>query len=109
MRYYAQLNRLKGLADFAAPAPALDSAYKDDFMLLATECAIKAVESRLAHGAQNKQAMADRALHESFVLTPAFSDGLAAYEKQYQSIRLYFPYLTAQIYLAREDKRLNEI
>ncbi len=109
LRYFEQLNRLKGLADFAAPAPALDSAYKDDFMLLATECVIKAVESRLAHGAQNKQAMADRALHEGFVLTPAFADGLAAYEKQEQSIRLYFPDLIGQIDLAREDKRLEKI
>ena len=34
LRYFEQLNRLKGLADFAAPAPALDNAYKDDFVLL---------------------------------------------------------------------------
>ncbi len=69
LRYSEQLQRLRGLADFAAPAPALDDAYKDDFLLLATECVIKAVESRLAHGAQAKQALVDQALREGYVLT----------------------------------------
>jgi tetratricopeptide (TPR) repeat protein len=108
LRYFEQLNRLKGLADFAAPAPALDSSYKDDFMLLATECLIKAVESRLTPGVQNRQAMVDRALREGFVLTPALADGLAVYEKQQESMRLYFPDLVGQIDLAREDKRLDK-
>ena len=109
LRYFEQLSRLKGLAEFAAPAPALDAAYKDDFLLLATECVIKAVESRLAHGAQNRQALVDQALREGFVLTPALAEGLAAYEKQEQSIRLYFVDLVGQIDLAREDKRLEKV
>ena len=54
LRYFEQWSRDKGLADFAQAAPALDDAYKNDFMLLATECVIKAVESRLAHGAQKQ-------------------------------------------------------
>ena len=108
LRYFEQLNRLKGLADFAAPAPALDTAYKDDFMLLATECVIKAVESRLTSGVQNRQAMVDRALRDGFVLVPALADGLAVYEKQLESMRLYFPDLVGQIDLAKEDKRLDK-
>lgn len=108
LRYFEQLNRLKGLADFAAPAPALDISYKDDFMLLATECVIKAVESRLTPGVQNRQAMVDRALREGFVLTPALADGLAVYEKQLESMRLYFPDLVGQVDLAREDRRLDK-
>jgi tetratricopeptide (TPR) repeat protein len=109
LRHFDQLNHLKGLADFAAPAPALNTAYKEDFMLLATECLIKAVESRLARGAQNRQALVDQALREGFVLTPALAEGLAAYEKQEQSMRLYFPDLVGQIDLAREDKRLEKV
>ncbi len=108
LRYFEQLNRLKGLADFAAPAPALDSSYKDDFMLLATECLIKAVESRLTSNVQARQAMVDRALREGFVLTPALSDQLAVYEKQPESMRLYFPDLVGQIDLAKEDRRLEK-
>ncbi len=109
LRYYEQLSRLKALAEFAAPAPALDNAYKEDFILLSTECLIKAVESRLAHGAQNRQPILDQALREGFVLTPAFADGLAVYEKQLESMRFYFPDLIGQIDLAREDKRLEHI
>jgi tetratricopeptide (TPR) repeat protein len=109
LRYFEQLNRLKGLADFANPAPALDNAYKDDFVLLATECLIKAVESRLAHGAANRQAAVDQALREGFVLTPALADGLAVYEKQDESLRLYYLDLVGQIDLEREDKRLEKV
>jgi tetratricopeptide (TPR) repeat protein len=109
LRYFEQLSRLKPLAEFAAPAAALDNAYKDDFILLSTECLLKAVESRLAHGASNRQAMVEQALREGFVLAPAFADGLAAYEKQEESMRLYFPDLIGQVDLAREDKRLEHV
>jgi tetratricopeptide (TPR) repeat protein len=108
LRHFEQLNRLKGIADFAAPASALDNAYKDDFVLLATECLIKAVESRLARGAA-RQALVDQALREGFVMTPALADGLAVYEKQEESLRLYYPDLIGQIDLAREDKRLEKV
>jgi len=109
IRHFEQLSRLKPLADFAAPAPALEDAYKDDFLLLSTECLIKAVESRLVHGVENRQAMVRQAVSEGFVLTPAFADGLAAYEKQENSMRFYFVDLVGQIDLEREDKRLEHV
>lgn len=109
LHYYDQLNRLKPLAEFAVPAPALDESYKNDFLLFATECVIKAVESRLAGPAANRQALADEALREGFVLTPGLADGLAIYEKQPESLRLYFPDLLAGVDLAREDKRLENV
>jgi TolA-binding protein len=109
LRHFEQLSRLKALADFAAPAPALDDAYKDDFLLLSTECLIKAVESRLAHGAEQRQAIVRQALNEGFVLTPAFAEGLQVYEKQQDSMRFYFVDLLGQIDLDREDKRLEHV
>jgi len=109
LRHFEQLSRLKALADFAAPAPALDDAYKDDFLLLSTECLIKAVESRLAHGAEQRQAIVRQALSEGFVLTPAFAEGLQVYEKQQDSMRFYFVDLIGQIDLDREDKRLMHV
>jgi tetratricopeptide (TPR) repeat protein len=109
LRYSEQVSRLKGLADFAQPAPALEESYKNDYLLFATECVIKAVESRLAQGAQNRQSLADQALRQGFVLTPALADGLAVYEKQPESLRLYFPDLLGKIDLAREDKRLENV
>lgn len=109
LRYFEQLNHLKGLADFAQPAPALDNSYKDDFLLLATECVIKAVESRLAHSPQERQALVNQALSEGFVLTPGLADGLVVYEKQDQSLRMYYQDLVGQIDLDREDQRLAKV
>jgi tetratricopeptide (TPR) repeat protein len=109
LRDFEQWERLKDLADFAQAAPALDQAYKNDFILLATECVIKAVESRLARGAQNRQALVDQAVSQGFVLTAALADGLAVYEKQPESLRFYFPDLLGQINLEREDSRLQKV
>jgi tetratricopeptide (TPR) repeat protein len=108
LRYFEQWGRDKALADFAQSAPALDDAYKNDFMLLATECVIKSVESRLARGAQ-KQELVNTALSQGFVLTPALAEGLAVYEKQPESLRNYFPDLLGQIDLEREDRRLQKV
>jgi tetratricopeptide (TPR) repeat protein len=107
--YFEQWGRVKGVADFAQAAPALDEAYKNDFILLATECVIKAVESRLARGAQNRQALVNQAVSQGFVLTAALADGLAVYEKQPESLRLYFPDLLGQIDLEHEDRRLQKV
>jgi tetratricopeptide (TPR) repeat protein len=107
--YFEQWNRVKGLAEFAEAAPALDDAYKNDFMLLATECVIKAVESRLARSAENRQALVNQAVSQGFVLTAAVADGLAVYEKQPESLRLYFPDLLGQIDPYREDRRLQKV
>ncbi|MGP0073425.1 MAG: tetratricopeptide repeat protein [Bryobacteraceae bacterium] len=108
LRYFEQWGRDKALADFAQPAPALDVAYKNDFMLLATECVIKAVESRLASGAK-KQELVNEALSQGFVITPALAEGLAVYEKQPESLRNYFPDLLGGIDLQREDRRLQNV
>ena len=108
LRYFEQWGRDKALADFAQSAPALDEAYKNDFMLLATECVIKAVESRLARGGK-KQELVSQALSQGFVITPALADGLAVYEKQPESLRNYFPDLLGLIDLAREDRRLQRV
>jgi tetratricopeptide (TPR) repeat protein len=109
LRYYDTLSRLKPLGEFANPAPALDNSFKDDFLLLATECVIKAVESRLAHSAQERQTLATRALSEGFVLTPALAEGLALYEKQEQAMSQYYLDLVGQIDLAHEDQRLEKV
>lgn len=108
LRYFEQWGRDKALADFAQAAPALDEAYKNDFMLLATECVIKAVESRMARGPK-KQELVSQALTQGFVITPALADGLAVYEKQPESLRNYFPDLLGQIDLEHEDRRLQKI
>lgn len=108
LRYFEQWGRDKALADYAQPAPALDVSYKNDFMLLATECVIKAVESRLASAAKRQELVSD-ALTQGFVLVPALAEGLAEYERQPESLRNYFPDLLGRIDLEREDRRLQRV
>src|SRR3984885_6098501 len=108
LRYFEQWGRDKALADFAQSAPALDDAYKNDFMLLATECVIKPVKSRLARGVK-RQELVNQALSQGFVITPALADGLALYEKQPESLRNYFPDLLGLIDLEHEDRRLQKV
>jgi tetratricopeptide (TPR) repeat protein len=108
LRYFEQWGRDKTLADYAQSAPALDLSYKNDFVLLATECVIKAVESRLASAAK-RQELVNEALTQGFVLVPALAEGLAVYEKQPESLRNYFPDLLGHIDLEREDRRLRTV
>lgn len=108
LKYSEQLNKRKSMMDYAQPAPALEEAYKDDYILFATECFIKAVESRLALPSR-RQVMAGEALKQGFVMTPAFADGLAAFEKQPAAMRLYFPDLVASIDIRKEGKRLENV
>lgn len=108
LKYSESLLRKKPMADYARNAPALEEAYKDDYILLATECFIKAVESRLAPSSQ-RSAMVDQALTEGFVMTPAFAEGLAVFEKQPEALRLYFPDLVEAIDLTKEEKRLEGV
>jgi len=105
IKFSADLKKKSALGDYALGSGLLSDEYKKDFVRLATECFIKAVESRIAR----KPAMVDQALREGFVLAPAFAELLADYEKQDQAMRLYFPDMVAQIDLKREEKRLEHI
>jgi tetratricopeptide (TPR) repeat protein len=104
-RYSAEMKKKSGLGDYALGSPILDDEYKTNFMELATECFIKAVESRLAR----KPALVEQALREGFVMTPVFAELLIKYEAQDQAMRLHMPDLIAGIDLKKEEKRLDHI
>jgi TolA-binding protein len=106
LKFSKPLERIRGMAVYAQGAPALPDAYRNDYILLSTECLIKAVESRVAAPAE-RQHLVDEAFREGFVMTPAFADGLLTYEKQPAALRLYFPDLAAAVDLKREEKRLE--
>jgi tetratricopeptide (TPR) repeat protein len=108
LKFFLDLNRVKGAAEYASAAPALGEAYKDDFTLLATECLILAVESRLAPSSK-RQEMIDRDLAQGYVLTPAFAEGLAEFERQPLALRMYYPDLMNGVDLKKEEKRLNAV
>jgi tetratricopeptide (TPR) repeat protein len=104
-RYQEILNRKKGIADHTQRAEALDSSFKDDFLLLATESLIKAVEARLDRKPQGVQ----EALRQGYILTPFFAEQLPIYEKQEQAMLFYYPTLVAAIDLRTEDARLAKV
>lgn len=104
LKYSKELTEKSALGEYALNSPILAEQYRLDFVLLATECFIKAVESRI----DKNPAMALQAAKEGFVLTPAFAEILAQYyEKQEAPIRLVFPDLIAHIDLKREAKRFD--
>jgi tetratricopeptide (TPR) repeat protein len=103
------IDKKRSLFDYAQGAQALEDVYKEDFLLLATESLIKAVEARLTRGAEKKQAIVDQALREGFILTGAFFDNLPAYEKQDQALRFYFKDVVDAISLKTEVARLDQV
>ncbi len=110
LKYSEDLLKKKALGDYALGAPFLEEYYKSDFLLLATECLIKAVESRLLAGSpQQKQALVKQALAEGFILTPYFAEQLPVYEGQEQAIRFYFPEMISSINLKKEEQRLKDV
>ncbi len=109
-RFADDVEKKKAVGDYALGAPYLDEAYKSDFLLLATESLIKAVESRLQPGtAAQKQALVQKALGEGFILTPHFAEQLAIYETQDASMRLFYQQMIAAIDFRKEERRLAKI
>ena len=107
-KYSTEVEKKKSLSDFAQGAPALADSFKADFILLAAESLIKAIEARLAPPAR-RQGMVDEAVREGFILTAAFAEALPAYEKDEQALRFYFPDLVKAIDLRRETERLDKV
>ena len=99
------LDRKKFLLQQAQRVGRLEDSFRDDFGALTTESLIKAVESRLDHD----PAAIERALYQGFVLAPYFSEALQLYEKQEQSMMVYYPEMAGAIDLKTEEARLSRI
>ena len=99
------LDRKKILNQQAVRAPALDQPFKDDFLLLTTECLIKAIEARM----DGKPERIERDMRQGYILTPYFAEALTAYEKQDQPMKDYYPDMVMAIDLQKEETRLDKI
>jgi len=99
------LERKKFLARQAQRVGRLEDSFRDNFPALASESLIKAVESRLDHD----PGAIERALYQGFILAPYFSEALPVYERQEQSMLIYYPEMVGAIDLRTEDARLSRI
>ena len=99
------LMKSAALGDYAAPAPTLDDSYKSDFVLLTAESLIKALESRL----DKKPEFVSQSLGEGYILTPFFAEQLAKYEREPDSMRLYFPQMLDHLDQGKERSRMEHI
>ena len=104
-RFEEILDRKKSLVDHALRSKVLPDSFKEDFLLLTTESLIKAVEARL----DRKPEAVQQALLEGNILAPYFAEQLPVYEKQEQSMALYYPDMVAAIELVKEDARLSQV
>ena len=107
LKYSDLILKKRGLIDYVQNAPALPEIYKTDFLMLTTKSLIKAIESRLSRG--RRQEIVDQAMREGYVLTPHFAEQLAVFERQQESMRMYFPELVKSIDLKKEEKRLEHV
>ena len=105
LRYGEEISRIRSLGDYALGSPILAQQFRDSFNDLASECFIKALEARILR----KPAMAEQAMREGFVLTPAFYDGLGDYLAQERELLLYFPEMVKAIDIRKEAARLDNI
>ena len=99
------LERKKVLADHAQRAKMLSDDYKNDFLLLVTGSLVRAVEARMDHKPDDVQ----KALKEGFILAPYFSEALVRFEKEEQSMALYYNSMVQSIDLLKEDQRLMPV
>ena len=104
-RFAEDLQKKAKLGVRALDSPLLGEQYRVDFVRLATECLIKAMESRL----DRKSALAEEAAREGFVLAPAFAELLQEYEHQEVAMRLYLPDMIKAIDVKKEQQRIASI
>lgn len=91
----------------------LDESHKKDVSLLLTESLIRAIEARLAASGRNadpvRQAEADKAMSEGYVLTRYFFDQLVKFESEPTGLRDALPDWLYYLDVGRETKRAETV
>ncbi|MDE3198826.1 MAG: tetratricopeptide repeat protein [Acidobacteriota bacterium] len=104
IKYGVDLQQKRSLLDLVQLTP-LDDQYKQDFVLLANESLIKAVEARL----DKDQAAVDRAMRQGYVMTAYFAEQLPIFEQQDQGMRFYAQDMINAIDLKAESARISAV
>ena len=105
LKFGEDIKKKHALGDYAQGAPLLEEHYKTEFVDLASESAIKAVESRL----DRKPVLAEQAMKAGFVLAPGLAEQLTVYEKQELPLRTYYPNLMQALDFKHEETRLANV
>ena len=105
IKYGMDLQQKRSLIDFVQNSP-LEQGYKDDFVLLANESLIKAVECRID---KTGKACADQAMKQGFVLTQYFLEQLPVFEQQQQGMKFYAEEMINAIDLKHESDRISSV
>jgi tetratricopeptide (TPR) repeat protein len=104
IKYGMDLAQKRSLIDLVQLAP-LEQNYKDDFVLLANESLIKAVECRVDKNA----GCSDQAMKQGYVLTQYFFEQLPVFEQQQQGMRFYAEEMINAIDLKHESDRISAV
>jgi tetratricopeptide (TPR) repeat protein len=104
IKYGMDLKQKSSLLDLVQLSPLGDN-YKSDFVLLANESLIKAVECRLD---KNREGI-DQAMRQGYVLTAYFAEQLPVFEKQEQSMRFFAQEMSTGIDLKHEVGRISAV
>jgi tetratricopeptide (TPR) repeat protein len=111
-KFAGNLAELAPLVDALRLAP-MDEAFKNDPSLLATECAIRAVEARTLAGGNATRAEQDQAVNDSmaqgFALTRYFYEKLIPFEKDNVGFKNALPQMIAGIDVRKITKEISQI
>ena len=102
IKYGMDLQQKQTLIDLVQETP-LEFGFKNDFVLLANESLIKAVESRLDRNPGEVQ----QAAGQGFALAPYFAEQLVVFEKQQQGMRFFMEEMAVQMDVKRETIRIK--
>ncbi len=104
LTYRVDLHQKESITDLVQNTP-LPDAYKSDFVLLASQCLVKAVEARLD---KNTDAIG-RATRQGYVLTPFFAEQLHGFEGMQESLRSFAEVMINAIDLNAESQRISTV
>ena len=106
----AFIQRKGALLNIAAKAPHLPPEYRGDFIALADECFVKAVELRLQHlPADRLEASIKDADWSGFILVRPMVQQLQKFEKDEPAMSYYFSDLIDAIDVQAEQRRLQKV
>ena len=104
IKYGIDLQQKRSLLDLVQLTP-LDDSFKNDFVLLANESLIRAIESRLDKNPDS----VGMAMRQGYVMTQFFAEQLPVFESQQQGLRYYLEDMVKAIDLKTETSRIQAV